>query len=128
MMAVKWQRLEGGVILLSCAGIYLSVVDALPWWTALMLFFAPDLSLLAYGLGPKIGAFLYNAVHVYAVGMAMIALALVWENPVLLAIGALWCAHAGFDRLLGYGLKSADGFAFTHLGRIGRANGQTPHR
>lgn len=29
-------------------------------------------------------------------------------------------AHAGFDRMLGYGLKSPEGFTVTHLGTIGR--------
>ena len=120
-IAVKWQRLEGGIILLSCLGIYLSDTGALPWWSALMIFFAPDLSLLAYAFGPRAGAFAYNAVHVYALGLAVIALALILESPPLLAAGALGCAHAGLDRLLGFGLKSSEGFAFTHLGGIGRA-------
>ena len=37
----------------------------------------------------------------------------------------IWCAHIGFDRALGYGLKSAAGFEFTHLGRIGRGARRT---
>ena len=36
-------------------------------------------------------------------------------------IAAIWVAHVGFDRALGYGLKYADGFGFTHLGLKGRA-------
>ncbi|TRO90075.1 DUF4260 family protein [Glycocaulis profundi] len=120
-IAVKWQRLEGGIIMLSCLGIYLSDPRAVPWWAALMIFFAPDLSLLAYAFGPRVGAFAYNAVHVYALGLAVIALSLILEAPATLAAGALLCAHAGFDRLLGYGLKSPDGFTHTHLGEIGRA-------
>lgn len=121
MIAVKWQRLEGGIILLSCLSVYSNDLDALPWWAALAIFLAPDRSLLAYGLGSRIGAAVYNAAHLYALGITVIALALFWENPVLMATGALWCAHAGFDRLLGFGLKSPDGFSFTHLGQIGRA-------
>lgn len=35
------------------------------------------------------------------------------------ALGELWVAHAGFDRMLGYGLKSPEGFTVTHLGTIG---------
>jgi hypothetical protein len=41
-------------------------------------------------------------------------------TPLLVVLGALWLAHSGFDRMLGYGLKSPDGFSFTHLGRIGK--------
>jgi hypothetical protein len=36
-----------------------------------------------------------------------------------LAIGAIWVAHIGMDRMLGYGLKYGDDFTHTHLGRIG---------
>ena len=32
----------------------------------------------------------------------------------------IWLAHIGFDRALGYGLKYATGFGFTHPGRIGK--------
>ena len=34
----------------------------------------------------------------------------------------IWLVHIGLDRALGYGLKYAAGFAFTHLGRIGKAD------
>ncbi|WP_425033627.1 DUF4260 family protein [Pelagibacterium sp.] len=35
-------------------------------------------------------------------------------------LGALWLAHCGLDRMLGYGLQSPEGFSITHLRRIGR--------
>ena len=38
----------------------------------------------------------------------------------ILSIAMIWLAHIGFDRALGHGLKYADGFGFTHLGRIGK--------
>ena len=38
----------------------------------------------------------------------------------MLSIAMIWLAHIGFDRALGYGLKYATGFGFTHLGRIGK--------
>ena len=38
-----------------------------------------------------------------------------------LALGLIWLAHIGFDRALGYGLKSASGFRDTHLGAPGRS-------
>ena len=42
-------------------------------------------------------------------------------SPLVLSIAMIWLAHIGFDRALGYGLKYATGFGFTHLGRIGSA-------
>lgn len=51
--------------------------------------------------------------------MALGALA---DQPWITALGFLWLAHAGFDRMLGYGLKLRTGFQDTHPGRI-RRNG-----
>lgn len=47
-------------------------------------------------------------------------LILLLPAPLPALLGALWLAHSGFDRMLGYGLKSPEGFSITHLGRIGR--------
>ena len=41
-------------------------------------------------------------------------------STLVLSIAMIWLAHIGIDRALGYGLKYFDGFAFTHLGRIGK--------
>lgn len=37
-----------------------------------------------------------------------------------MGLGAIWLAHLGMDRLLGYGFKLPTGFKDTHLGQIGR--------
>ena len=41
-------------------------------------------------------------------------------SPLVLSLAMIWLAHIGIDRALGYGLKYQTGFAFTHLGRIGK--------
>jgi CheY-like chemotaxis protein len=51
--------------------------------------------------------------------VGLLAIGALSGMPMLLAVGLVWCAHIGFDRLLGYGLKYGAGFAYTHLGRIG---------
>jgi hypothetical protein len=38
----------------------------------------------------------------------------------LLPVALIWANHIGVDRLLGYGLKYAEGFGWTHLGRQGK--------
>ena len=91
-----------------------------PWWTYAVLFLAPDLSFLGYLAGPKVGAIVYNAAHSYMVPMALMTAGFGFAPPLLLSIAMIWLAHIGFDRALGYGLKYAAGFGFTHLGRIGR--------
>lgn len=84
------------------------------------LFFAPDLGMLGYLGGPRIGAWAYNLAHCCVGPLVLIALGLTTGPILTCGYGMIWCAHIGFDRALGYGLKSPEGFRFTHLGKIGR--------
>lgn len=118
---IVWQRLEGAAVLLAGLAWLVHAGAPLPVWALVALFFAPDLAFAAYGAGPKIGAFAYNLVHAYGTGALLLAAGAVAGMPVLAAVGLLWAMHAGFDRMLGYGLKASTGFADTHLGRIGRS-------
>jgi hypothetical protein len=52
--------------------------------------------------------------------MALMTVGFVTASPLVLSVAIIWLAHIGFDRALGYGLKYANGFGFTHLGRIGK--------
>ena len=120
MDTTSWQRVEGAGVFVA-AILAVSQVDAgLAWWAAVLIFFAPDLSFAGYLAGARVGAALYNLVHVYAFGAVVIAVGMVWGSDATLAIGLLWLGHSGFARMLGYGLKSPEGFEHTHLGRIGR--------
>lgn len=117
---VLWQRLEGAAVFAAGICLYLLNDGGIAWWLAILVFFAPDLSFAGYLLGPKVGAFIYNLVHVYAFGIMLLVTGAALSLPILGALGALWLAHSGFDRMVGYGLKSTAGFQFTHLGRIGK--------
>jgi hypothetical protein len=91
------------------------------WSTFAWFFLVPDISFLGYLAGARVGAICYNAAHSYIGALACLIASQLIASPVLLTIGIIWCAHIGFDRALGYGLKYATGFKFTHLGRIGRS-------
>lgn len=117
---IFWQRAEASIIFLVGLVLFWHWSDTIPWWAAIAIFFAPDLSFVGYLMGPRVGSFVYNIVHVYALGAVLLAIGLTASVPLLAAIGALWLGHAGFDRMLGYGLKLPDGFSSTHLGQIGR--------
>lgn len=117
---IVWQRVEGLLVFLAGLVVFWQLESGLAWWAAILLFFAPDLSFLAYALGPKLGGAVYNTVHIYAFGLIVLALGLVLTVPAVAGMGALWLAHCGFDRALGYGLKSRDSFSDTHLGPIGK--------
>jgi Domain of unknown function (DUF4260) len=120
MDTIMWQRLEGAGVCIAALVLSVLLGDKLTWWLAAILFFAPDISFASYLAGPRFGAAVYNLLHVYAFGTTLLAVGIGLGAPVLAALGALWVAHAGFDRMLGYGLKSPEGFTVTHLGTIGR--------
>jgi hypothetical protein len=124
MSTILWQRIEGGLVFLaSLASVVASSAmgNGASWWLDLIIFFAPDLGFLGYLAGPKVGATVYNLLHLYGLGLALaVAGFAIFGSPLCTTIGLLWMAHVGFDRMLGYGLKEPTGFAETHLGRIGR--------
>ncbi len=112
-------RLEGAAVLAVSVALYAHAGFSWPLFALLIL--APDLAMLAYLIGPRAGAGAYNLVHTYALALPL-ALAGYWlASPLALALGLIWIAHIGMDRMFGYGLKYASGFGDTHLGRFGRA-------
>jgi hypothetical protein len=111
-------RLEGVAVLA------LSVVAYANWgagWMAFAGFFlVPDLSMLGYSWGPRVGAAVYNAGHSYVGPVALLAVGLFASMPLATALAIIWTAHIGLDRAMGFGLKSLRGFRYTHLGTLGR--------
>ena len=93
------------------------------WWLFAALWLVPDLSMLGYLAGSCRGARIYNAVHSYVAPGSLILCAILLHAEGLLPVALVWVNHIGVDRLLGYGLKYAEGFGWTHLGRLGRQRG-----
>ncbi|QLI80933.1 DUF4260 domain-containing protein [Chitinibacter fontanus] len=115
-------RLEGLCILLAALALYSAMRG--DWWQFAGWFFVPDLALLGYWLNRQCGAVCYNLSHSYVGALLVCAYGHFVVQPYWLSLGLIWCAHLGFDRALGYGLKYAAGFHFTHLGHIGRRKAQ----
>lgn len=111
-------RLEGFCMLVAACIAYAKL--DLDWSTFAIYFLVPDISLLGYFAGAKVGAISYNTAHSYLGAIASLVIGFTVPSPALQCAGLIWCAHIGFDRALGYGLKYPEGFGFTHLGRIGR--------
>jgi hypothetical protein len=93
------------------------------WWLFAALILVPDLSMIGYLAGPKVGAWCYNAVHTWIAPVALWLVALAAASPLLSQIAIILAAHIAIDRALGYGLKHESGFQDTHLGRIGKSRG-----
>lgn len=119
VVAPGWQRLEGAALVALAILAYARVEAG--WLMFAVLFLVPDLSFLGYLAGPRIGAAVYNLAHSLIGPLLLAGVGLVGLNEAVLPIALIWTAHIGFDRVLGYGLKSPDGFGVTHLGLIGRA-------
>lgn len=103
--------------------IYLLTIfnPGLPVWIWVLLFFSPDISIIAYLIGPGVGAFIYNVFHHRAVAVILAAAGLLFHNDIAIASGILLFSHSSFDRMMGYGLKFTDDFKHTSLGWIGNS-------
>ena len=119
-------RLLRPAVLLRTEGVALLALSVLLYWVngeswllfgALLL--APDLSMLGYLAGPKVGAAIYNAFHTYAMPAVVGALGMIFASPLAIAVALIWLAHIGVDRTVGYGLKYPTSFKDTHLERVG---------
>ena len=76
--------------------------------------------MIGYLVNARWGAALYNFFHHKAVAVCCFGVGWQGVEPWLVATGAILFAHSSFDRVFGYGLKYNTGFAFTHLGEIGK--------
>lgn len=90
------------------------------WIWFFVLFLAPDLSMIGYVFGPRVGAVTYNGGHLYAWPVGLLATSLMHHAPFATTAALSWIAHIAFDNVVGYGLKLSDGFEHTMYGPIGR--------
>src|SRR4029079_4104298 len=97
--------MEGAAVFLG--SIWVFFAQGNPWWLFVLLILAPDLAMLGYLLGPAIGSYVYNAVHLYVWPLALLAYTLYTGNPLALQLALIWAAHIGMDRMLGYGFKNS---------------------
>lgn len=109
-------QLEGLAV---AAGSLVLYLDAdFGWLLLLVLILAPDLSMLGYLGGPRLGAATYDVVHTYVGPVALGVVGVVGDYELAVQLALVWLAHIGLDRLLGYGLKYPTGFKDTHLQRV----------
>jgi len=110
-------KLEEVAIFLLCLFLYNKLDFA--WWWFPILFLVPDIGMLGYAFGPKIGAFTYNLLHYRFVAALVAFYALTYGNEYWKLAAIILFAHISLDRAFGYGLKYDDSFSNTHLGVVG---------
>ena len=109
-------HLEGLAVLVGALVLYFDVDYG--WLAIVVLFLAPDLSMLGYLAGPGVGSVTYDAVHTYVGPIALGVVGILGGYDIAAQLALIWFAHIGLDRLLGYGLKYPTGFKDTHLQRV----------
>jgi hypothetical protein len=109
-------RVEGALVAAGAVAAYIHLHG--PWWLFLLLAFAPDLSMLGYLAGVRVGAVTYNVVHAYLLPGALLAAGLIFDARGAALVALIWLAHIGVDRLLTFGLKYPTAFQDTHLTRV----------
>jgi hypothetical protein len=114
-------RLEAAALLVGALIAYSTTRQA--WWLVPLTVLVPDFLAAGYLGGSRLGAVLYNLVHSTPLPAIMVGVGWWQARPIVLALGLVWLAHIGMDRLLGYGLKYDDNFQHTHLGWIGGGGG-----
>ena len=109
-------RMEGAALLALGTLMFFHLGGS--WLLFLALLFAPDVAMLGYLAGSRMGAMSYNLFHAYPLPAALLVYGLFGSAPLALLVSLVWFAHIGLDRSLGYGLKLPTGFKHTHLGRL----------
>lgn len=106
-------RIEGLAVLVGALALYFTL-DA-PVWLLVVLALAPDLSMLGYLAGPKLGSLAYNIIHTYTLPLTLGGLGFWIDAQLAIHVAIIWAGHIGADRFFGYGLKYESGFKDTHL-------------
>lgn len=109
-------RLEGGALLVASLVLYFH--EGFGWLALVVLALAPDLAMVGYAAGERVGAAAYDLAHTELLPIALAVLGVVADRDLALQLALIWLAHIGADRLLGYGLKYPTGFKDTHLQRV----------
>ncbi len=101
--------------MVAVAAVAAFVLTDQPWWLLGVLALAPDVGMVGYVFGPRVGAATYNALHVYVGPLALAGAGFWFGVDTALPVALVWIAHIGADRAMGYGLKRTTGFKHTHL-------------
>jgi len=119
----RWIRADAAALLVITLWGVTTTNSSWTWFFVLIL--APDLSMLGYVFGPRVGAITYNAGHLYAWPVALLAAGLASHASLATTAALSWIAHIALDNVVGYGLKLPIGFEYTVYGPIGRARART---
>ena len=109
-------HLEGAAVLAGSLALYFH--EGFGWLPLLLLALAPDLAMIGYAAGERVGAAAYDLAHNDVLPIALGVVGVLGGRDLAVQLALIWLAHIGVDRLLGYGLKYPGSFKDTHLQRV----------
>lgn len=110
-------RVEGLAVFVAALAVYFRWLNG-PLWMLVLLALAPDLSMVGYLAGPRVGAIVYNVIHNYLPPLVVASVGWWFGFDLVLLAAVVWIGHIGADRAAGYGLKLPTGFGDTHLASV----------
>jgi len=109
-------RVEGAALLAGSLLLYFH--EGYGWPALVLLVLAPDVAMIGYAAGRRVGAAAYDVAHTDVLPIALGVAGVVAGLELAIQLALIWLAHIGADRLLGYGLKYPTAFKDTHLQRV----------
>jgi len=94
-------RTEGATLLTLSVPLY--GLSEGSWLLFVLLFLLPDVSMLEYLSGSRVGAASYNLFHTYATPGLLAALGLLTESHAAVSVALVCFAHVRFDRMVSFG-------------------------
>lgn len=109
-------RLEGLALAIAALVLYFHLDHG--WLLLAALVLAPDLSMLGYAAGVRIGAVAYDLAHTTTAPLVLGVAGVLVDAALAVQLALIWLVHIGVDRAVGYGLKYPTRFEDTHLQRV----------
>lgn len=111
---IPQRRIEATALLLAALAAYGQL--GFSWGIFAACFFLPDLSILFYLRGPRVGRTAYNLAHCFLWPVLLGLVGVLGQAPLAQQAALIWAAHVAFDRAIGWGLKYEQSFCHTDLG------------
>src|SRR5437588_13113411 len=92
-------------LFLAALAIFLFSSLGYDWWWFVLLILAPDIGMLGYLAGPRVGAATYNLLHHKAIAVILYVAGCLASSRRLKFAGLMIVAHSRLDRASGYWLK-----------------------
>lgn len=109
-------RIDGIAIFVAATVVYRHL--GFSWGLYALLLLAPDVFMVGYAFGTRIGALVYNAGHSQIWPAALVAAGVLSGIDHLIAVGIIWLCHIAMDHAVGYGFKYPDAFKHTHFSEV----------